>query len=164
VVIALAAGLLATGCGHPSPGARGWHRPAELPAEFTATFTVSLDGRVSAGGPAGVITGAGVYPARAGAETSMDPGPGRALIIIRHRHDGRLIDSVYRIAAGKEIVVTAGGRTVISVLSREVIIDASRGSITRIEVRSAPRRAKREVAAVTQGRTATSIWPRNQNT
>jgi hypothetical protein len=59
-----------------------------------------------------------------------------------------LIDSVYRIATGEEIVVELNGRTIIHVSNRIVFVDASKARITHLTVKNAVSSAKGTAPAV----------------
>lgn len=114
-----------------------------IPVEFSLDFTIPPDGPVTVGGSVGIVTELGTFSAGLSI-TPFDnpshnkPGPDATIVIIRHRSSaGKLVDTVYRIRTGEELVVVINGRTVLNIFNREIVINAAAGRISSLRIKNA---------------------------
>lgn len=114
-----------------------------IPIQFALDFTIPPDGPISVGGSIGIVTELGTFSAEAHFTPSSlpahsRPGPSETVVIIRHRSAaGKLVDSVYGIRTGEELIVVIDGRTVLNIYNHEILINAAEGRITELKVRNA---------------------------
>jgi hypothetical protein len=141
---ALAIGLLlvTTSCRSSVTAGVAYQLPI-IPINFALDFTIPSDGPISVGGSIGIVTELGTFSAEADVTpynnpAHNNPGPNATLVIIRHQSStGELVDSVYRIRTGEELVVVINGRTVLDIFNREIVINAVAGQITKLTVKNA---------------------------
>jgi hypothetical protein len=114
-----------------------------IPIQFALDFTIPPDGPISVGGSVGIVTELGTFSAEAGVTpynnpAHSNPGPDASIVIIRHRSTtGDLVDGVYRITTGEELVVVINGQTVLDIYNHEMVINAAAGRITKLTVKNA---------------------------
>ena len=143
--------LTVSSCSGASVGVGLGYQPPVVPVRFSVMFSVSPGGDISVSGSAGIVTDVGIFSADLNYDEHAHPALAETLLVIRHRQRAGLVDSVYRIATGEEIVVAVNGRTIIYVSDRKIFVNASKGRITHLVVRSAARPAGQSSPAVASG-------------
>lgn len=114
------------------------YQPPGAPVTFALTLTVEPDGSIAASGSVGIVTESGTYSAEASIENQIAPAPDETVVIIRHSVSGKVVDTIYSIKTGEQIVITINGRTVLDVQNRKIIVNAADGRITSLVVRNGP--------------------------
>jgi WD40 repeat protein len=137
LVLACAICAAVTSCKNASVAAGAGYQPAGIPVRFSVSFTINPNGGISIGGSVGIVTEIGIFDVGASVETGQ-PAPDETLLIIRHKTTSGIVDTVYRIGTGRSVTAVINGRTVVQVTNHKVLIDASKGNIKRIVIRSAP--------------------------
>jgi hypothetical protein len=150
-IVFVAAVLAVASCSGTSVGVGLGYQPLVIPVRFSATFSVSPDGGISVSGGAGIVTDVGIFSAEVNYDNNARPASTETLLVIRHRQRATLVDSVYRIATGEEIVISVNGRTLIYVSNRKIFVNASDARMTHLVVRNAPGLAGRAGSAVASG-------------
>jgi hypothetical protein len=135
--------VLATSC-RSSVGVGVAYQLPIVPIKFALTFNIPPNGPISVSGSVGIVTELGSFSVEAGIGPSNNnpgygrPGPNETIVIIRHRSAaGQLVDSIYRIRTGEELVVAINGRTVLDIFNREIIINAAQSQISQLTVKNA---------------------------
>lgn len=132
LLVALSTAFLCSSCASNTPvTADIGYSPPFLPV----TLTVDTSGHIALHGDLSIVTPVGTFSIGANVSSSMESVPGGTLLIIRHREDGKLSDTVYTIHRQKIVVVT-NGKTIITVTNSRVFIDASKGRVMHISVQS----------------------------
>jgi hypothetical protein len=109
------------------------YKPFDLPIVFSIDTTGQIS--VAAAAPQ-IVTPLGEFSIKGGVfDTLQKNDPATLLVVIRHRKDGVALDSAYRIAARQELVAVLNGESELRFTNNRVFVDASKGSIKRIEFR-----------------------------
>jgi 3-keto-disaccharide hydrolase len=102
------------------------------------TFILDSSGTISVQGNIGIETPIGTFGVEVTIADKLQPEDNVLLLIIRHKHNGKVVDDVYKIQTGQdEVRVVTNGTTIIDVTQHKVFIDASEGAIQSIEVQDA---------------------------
>lgn len=109
-----------------------------VPVGFSVGFAIAPDGNVSLSGALQLVSHIGRFSVKAQFERHAQPTSDELLLVIRLRVGGSVVDEVYRIGSGDEVLVTVDGLTPIRVTNHKVLIDASQSTLRKIEVKNAP--------------------------
>jgi hypothetical protein len=150
LVVVIVLGLLVSACSNSAVNVGVGVQPLDLPVKFAANFTIHPDGSIAVGGSAGIVTEAGIFSIDANVETNLHPKSDQTLLIVRHYLGDRIVDSVFRIATAEEIIVELNGLTVVHVLNRKILIDASSGQVKHLTVTNSPALAAPSIQATTE--------------
>ncbi len=105
------------------------------PAFLPIVFTIDTQGHITIEGSASIVTEIGTFSVGAEAETALHPTDSSLLLIIRHRQDNAIVDTVYSLATpSDQVVVVTHGITTTAVMQDRIAIDASAGDIQRIQI------------------------------
>jgi hypothetical protein len=137
IVLITLIGLAISSCTGVSVAGGLGYQPPVIPVKFSVTFAVRPDGSISVAGGVGLVTDIGTFSAEVNFDEHTQPAPDETLLVIRHRSNDGLVDSVFRIATGEEVTVKLNGRTVVHVSNRKILIDASKGQVMHVTITNA---------------------------
>src|SRR5579859_1938717 len=107
------------------------------PPFIPVTFSIDIHGNISFQADASLVTSIGTFSV--GVTTSTQPEDGTLLLTIRHKQNGTLVDSMYKIQTDQdEVTVVVNGTTTIQVTKNSILIDASKSDIKTITVKGSP--------------------------
>ena len=126
--------LFASGCGGPTASGALSYQPPFAPV----TISIDTSGNFSIQPKASINTEWGTFSLSASISATLQPEDNMLLLIIRHRQNGEVVDTVFKIPIGQqEVTVVTNGTTMIDVTQHKVFIDASKGTIQSIGVKDA---------------------------
>jgi hypothetical protein len=112
------------------------YKPPFLPV----ALTVDSRGHISVEGDASIVTPVGTFSIGANVTNAMKSVPHATLLIIRHKRDGLIVDTVFTVRS-QEIVAVVNGRVTLTVTNGRIFVDASKGHVLSIKIHSSvPRR------------------------
>jgi hypothetical protein len=130
--MAVVALLVCVGCGAgTSAGIEFGYTTPFLPI----TITIDNHGDIAVHGSADIVTPVGTFSIDADVTKAMASQSGATLLIIRHRNNGTVVDTVYTVQT-QQITVVLNGRVTLTVTNGRVFVDASKGQVLSITIRS----------------------------
>jgi WD40 repeat protein len=134
VVVAFAFFIASCGDSNPQTTVGVSWKPPFAPV----ILAINSKGEISIQGNYSIVTPIGTFSLSAEVSDSLQAEANALLVIIRHKQNGHVVDSVYKIETGQdEVTVVTNGTTTIDVTQHKVFIDASKGTVQSIEVKDA---------------------------
>lgn len=109
------------------------YRPPFVPI----TLTIKQNGAISFSTSQSIVTPVGTFSLQENILTNLSLHDNETLLVIRHQVGKEIVDQVFRINSGEELVAVINGRTIVSATSCTLLIDASKGDVESIELNSA---------------------------
>lgn len=124
--------LFFSGCAGVDPTTTIGYKPPFLPVELD----IDSNGQISIAGSASIVTAVGTFSLTEDIAAKQQTTDTALLVIIRHKQNGSVVDSVYSIQTQQdEVAIVTNGKTTIDVTQHKVFIDASKGNIQSITVK-----------------------------
>jgi hypothetical protein len=107
------------------------------PPLLPVIFAIDTQGHISIEGNTSIVTEVGTFSIDADIPSSLQPENQYLLLIIKHRLNNTLVDTIYKIETGRdEVFIVTRGITATDITRNQIILDASGGDIQRIQVNS----------------------------
>ena len=130
LITVLTFAIVCSGCG-ASVNEEFGYTPPFLPV----TLTVDTHGNIAIHGNVSIVTPVGTFSAVTNISEVMAHSPDGTLLIIRHKNNGTIVDTVFTVQS-QEIVAVVDGRVVLTVTNGRIFVDASKATVLSIQVRS----------------------------
>ena len=101
-------------------------------------FSIDTNGNISVHASPSLVTEVGTFALDVGVAANLQTEDNALLLIVRHKQNGSVVDTVYKIETSQdEVLVVTNGTTSIDVTKSKVFVDASTGNIQSITVKDA---------------------------
>jgi hypothetical protein len=123
--------LLLVGCGETDVAVKAGWSPPFVPVKLS----ISSEGKISLSTGQSIVTPVGTFSLEEEASRTLVPEENTIHLIIRHNHAGSKVDDVFKVG-DEEVEAVIDGRVRIKVTNRRIFIDATKGNVRSIIVRS----------------------------
>lgn len=126
--------VLLNGCHGDSrveTGIKGEYKPPFVPVQIS----VSTNGSLSLDLTQSIVTPIGTFSIAENVSVNRPPVLSTVLLVIRHKVKSAIIDEAFQVDA-EDITVVLDGETNLRVSNKRIFVDASKGTVRKIEVKS----------------------------
>ncbi len=105
------------------------------PPLLPVIFAIDTQGHISVEGNASIVTEVGTFSIDVGLPTSLQGENQSLLLIIKHRQNNTIVNTVYTVETGRdEIFIVTRGLTTTDITRNQITFDASGGDIQSIQI------------------------------